>query len=51
MPGLDLLTFRSLMGKTESFMKNSAHFVEKISGIKPEDSDLVVRFDVESLFT
>ena len=40
-----------LVGKTESFVKNSAHFVEKISDLELRYSDLMVSFGVKSLFT
>lgn len=32
-------------------MKNSAYFVEKISGIELRNFDLMVSFDIKSLFT
>ena len=32
-------------------MKNSAHFVEKISSVKIDSNDCLVSFDVKSLFT
>ena len=38
-------------GKSESYIKNSPHFVEKINELKLEDSELLVSFDVKSLFT
>ena len=38
-------------GKTDSYVKLSAHFVEKIKEIIPQDLDVIVSFDVRSLFT
>ena len=40
-----------LVGKTEFFVNNSAHFVEKIGDLELRDSDIMVSFDVKSLFT
>ena len=40
-----------LSGGTSSFVKNSAHFVEKISSVKIDSNDCLVSFDVKSLFT
>ncbi len=40
-----------LVGKTDSFIKNSKDFVEKSKDIKLIDTDILVSFDVESLFT
>ena len=40
-----------LSGETRSFVKNSAHFVEKISSVKIDSNDCLVSFDVKSLFT
>ncbi|XP_046387267.1 uncharacterized protein LOC124156652 [Ischnura elegans] len=39
------------MGKTSSHVKNSADFVEILQGVTMEDKDIMVSFDVESLFT
>ncbi|XP_046393718.1 uncharacterized protein LOC124161442 [Ischnura elegans] len=39
------------VGKTSSHVKNSAHFVEILQGVTMEDKDIMVSFDVESLFT
>ena len=40
-----------LVGRTDSFVNNSSHFVNIISQIHLEDNDLLVSFDVKSLFT
>ena len=40
-----------LSGGTSSFVKNSAHFVEKISSVKIDSNDCLVSFDGKSLFT
>ena len=37
--------------KTDSYVKNSAHFVEKIKDIKLAPDECLVSFDVKSLFT
>ena len=40
-----------LRGKTTSYIKNSSHFVEMIKDRTISESDLMVSFDVKSLFT
>ena len=40
-----------LVGTTSSFMKNLKHFAEMVSQEKVGDNQLMVSFDVESLFT
>ncbi|KAL0269178.1 UNVERIFIED_CONTAM: hypothetical protein PYX00_006990 [Menopon gallinae] len=40
-----------LTGQTKHHIKNSQHFVQAISEINLTDNDLLVSFDVESLFT
>lgn len=40
-----------LVGNTSSFVKDSRHFIDIISGIRLEPNDIMVSFDVESLFT
>ena len=40
-----------LVGKTASYVKNSKDFAESIRGYPIETGDLMVSFDVESLFT
>lgn len=40
-----------LVGKTSSFVKDSRHFVDIIKSLKMEPGDILVSFDVESLFT
>lgn len=42
---------QTLVGKTTSFVKDSRHFVDIIKGIVMEPDDIMVSFDVESLFT
>ena len=39
------------IGKTESFLKDSAHFIQKIKDLHLEPEDILVSFDVVSLFT
>ena len=39
-----------LRGQTESYIKNSKHFVEKLNDISLEEFDKMVSFDVKSLF-
>ena len=39
------------IGKTDSYIKDSAHFVEKLSSLSCQPSDILVSFDVVSLFT
>ena len=46
---LNILT--PLVGKTDSFIKNSKDFVEKSKTIVLTETDRLVSFDVESLFT
>ena len=40
-----------LVGKTDSFIKDSSHFVELIKDEKLEPKDIILSFDVVSLFT
>ncbi|KAL0870054.1 hypothetical protein ABMA27_006218 [Loxostege sticticalis] len=40
-----------LVGKTSSYVKDSMHFIELIKNISMEPGDIMVSFDVESLFT
>ena len=40
-----------LAGRTDSHVKNSKHFVEMMSGLRIEDDEMLVSFDVSSLFT
>ncbi|XP_047989338.1 uncharacterized protein LOC125228720 [Leguminivora glycinivorella] len=40
-----------LVGKTSSFVKDSRHFVDILKDVKLEPDDIMVSFDVESLFT
>ena len=40
-----------LTGKTTSFIKDSPHFIELIKDVRIGPEDLLVSFDVESLFT
>ena len=39
------------MGHTNSYIKNSKHFVEELKTWKLDKDDLLVSFDVKSLFT
>ncbi|XP_030762746.1 uncharacterized protein LOC115887456 [Sitophilus oryzae] len=39
------------VGNTNSYVKDSTHFVQKLKDIKLEPSDIMVSFDVVSLFT
>ena len=38
-------------GKTDSYLKDSAHFIQKIQDLHLEPGDILVSFDVVSLFT
>ncbi|XP_071052554.1 uncharacterized protein [Onthophagus taurus] len=38
-------------GNTESYDRDSIHFVESVKGVKLDAGDMLVSFDVESLFT
>ncbi|XP_071052952.1 uncharacterized protein [Onthophagus taurus] len=38
-------------GNTESYVRDSTHFVESVKRIKLDAEDMLVSFDVESLFT
>ena len=40
-----------LRGKTDSYIKNSHHFVHKLTETTIQDCELMVSFDVKSLFT
>ena len=40
-----------LTGNTDSFIRNSSHFVKTIRDIELDPEDLLVSFDVKSLFT
>lgn len=42
---------QNLTGKNPSFIRNSLHFVEKLNTLKTSPNDILVSFDVESLFT
>ena len=51
-PNLALqVIMQPLVGNTEHHIKNSAHFVKLLKDIKLKEHDLLVSFDVESLFT
>ena len=39
------------MGNTDSFVKDSTHFIEEIKNIKLDQDDILVSFDVTSLYT
>ena len=40
-----------LIGGTSSFVKNSTHFVERISSLKMDSNDHLVSFNVKSLYS
>ena len=40
-----------LAGKTDSHVKNSKHFVEVMAGLRVEEDEMLISFDVTSLFT
>jgi hypothetical protein len=40
-----------LAGKSESFVKNSGHFIQLLKSTNLQSSDTLVSFDVVSLFT
>ena len=40
-----------LIGQTDSYIRDSAHFIEKIAPLTVKPDDLLVSFDVVSLFT
>ncbi|XP_077516597.1 uncharacterized protein LOC144127356 [Amblyomma americanum] len=43
--------FAPLVGKGSTFVRNSYEFIEKVCDISVDDDDLMVSFDVKSLFT
>jgi hypothetical protein len=43
--------FSHLAGKSQSFVKNSDHFVQLLKAANPRSQDTLVNFDVVSLFT
>ena len=40
-----------LVGHTKSYIKNSKHFIEELKTWKLDQGDLLISFDVKSLFT
>ena len=40
-----------IVGKTDSFIKNSVHLVERLSGVKLEQDECILSYDVSALFT
>ncbi|XP_063385614.1 uncharacterized protein LOC134671708 [Cydia fagiglandana] len=42
---------QGLVGKTSSYVKDSRHFIDIVKGIRLEPDEIMVSFDVESLFT
>ncbi|XP_068918321.1 uncharacterized protein [Tenebrio molitor] len=42
---------QTYVGHTDSFVKNSLHFVESIRNVRLDTTDILVSFDVVSLFT
>ena len=45
------LKLKPLVGHIESFVKNSVSFVEELKDIKLDTRDILVSFDVDSLYT
>ena len=45
----DLIT--PLAGRTSSYVRNSKHFVEMLQGVRLQPEEVMVSFDVKSLFT
>ncbi|XP_077492096.1 uncharacterized protein LOC144102812 [Amblyomma americanum] len=43
--------FAPLVGKRSTFIRNSYEFIEKVRDISVDDDDLMVSFDVKTLFT
>ena len=41
---------KPLVGKTQSFIKDSSHFVHTIRSTKIKESDFLVNFDIVSLY-
>ena len=41
---------KKYVGKTEYYVKNSAHFVESIKDMKVEDDEILVSYDVTALY-
>ena len=37
--------------KTKSYIRDSTHFIQKISKLKTESNDILISFDVLSVFT
>ncbi|KAJ4451782.1 hypothetical protein ANN_03254 [Periplaneta americana] len=42
---------KPFVGKTSSYIKDSSHFIEKIQTLRTQPGDIMVSFDVVSLFT
>ena len=40
-----------LIGHTDTYIKNSSHFVTRLEDINMEQTDMMISFDVKSLFT
>ena len=52
--GLDMLLvnkFKPLVGHSQSFIKDSSHFIQNIKNMSLRESDIMVSFDVVSLYT
>ncbi|KAJ8916940.1 hypothetical protein NQ315_013412 [Exocentrus adspersus] len=45
------LSIMSYVGNTDSFIRNTPHFIEKLTTINIDSTELLVSFDVVSLFT
>jgi hypothetical protein len=46
-----LINFNPLSSKTSSFIKDSFDFIQKTQNLHLDDNDIMVNFDVVSLFT
>jgi hypothetical protein len=49
--GYLLRILKPLAGKSNSYIKNSYHFVQLLNSVTPQVSDILVSFDVTSMFT
>ena len=43
-------TLKPLVGNTTSYIKDSTHFIQEIKNLKLNDNDMLVSFDVVSLY-
>lgn len=42
---------QQFVGNTSYYIENSAHFIEKVKSLRLHDNDILVSFDVITLFT